>query len=192
MSYHRPFVPIQSDQSHPSRNAEIPPSLGPRNPDFEPWSDEHTAAVNHDDLNPATSYPDYGLLPTHFTGLPHSAMGVVEQGAQSYGVAHLPPKIDQRVPFAPGQPGLEYHTALGPGTSNNGPPGGPLHPHNVARPFQGNPSTEQFGMSAVEDVKYLASRYLHSSNSHVEKFRVKPRRSGGCKVLIVLEIDDAL
>lgn len=47
-----------------------------------------------------------------------------------------------------------------------------------------------FGISAAEDLKRLASHYLHSPGSQVDKLRVRRSRSGGFKVLIMLEIGD--
>jgi len=40
------------------------------------------------------------------------------------------------------------------------------------------------------DLKRLASQYLNSPGSYVNDFRVRRRRSGGRKVMILLEIDD--
>ncbi len=45
-------------------------------------------------------------------------------------------------------------------------------------------------MSATEDVKRLASQYLLSPGSHVDKLRVRRSRSGGFKVLILLKIEE--
>jgi len=46
-------------------------------------------------------------------------------------------------------------------------------------------------MSVTEDVKRLASQYLLSPGSRVDKLRMRRSRSGGFKVLILLEIEDA-
>ena len=43
-------------------------------------------------------------------------------------------------------------------------------------------------MVITEDLKYIASRYLHNPGSHVGKLRVKRSRSGAEKVLISLDI----
>ena len=46
-------------------------------------------------------------------------------------------------------------------------------------------------MSAVEDLRQIASRYLHNPDSRVDKVRMKQsRRSGKVKVMILLEIDE--
>jgi hypothetical protein len=47
-------------------------------------------------------------------------------------------------------------------------------------------------MSPDEDIKRLASQYLHSPDAHVDKLRVKRSRSGGFKVMIILEINDIM
>ena len=65
---------------------------------------------------------------------------------------------------------------------------------NVAGPPQRGPGPIQSGMSATEDLnlKRLASHYLHSHGSQINKLRTRRSRSGGYKVLIVLEIDDTI
>jgi hypothetical protein len=75
---------------------------------------------------------------------------------------------------------------------NDGPPGHIPLPLNVAGPSRGNPSFAHpvnSGMSVIDDIEDLASRYLYNPGSHVEKLRVKQSRSGTVKVLILLEID---
>jgi hypothetical protein len=47
-------------------------------------------------------------------------------------------------------------------------------------------------MSPDEDLKRLASHYLHNPGSHVDKLRMRRSRKGGFKVLILLEIDDTM
>ena len=47
-------------------------------------------------------------------------------------------------------------------------------------------------VSVGDDLKNMASHYLHSPGSHVDKLRMKRSRSGAIKVLIVLEIDDIM
>jgi hypothetical protein len=69
----------------------------------------------------------------------------------------------------------------------------PSRPPNVAGPSQGIlDAVQHSGMSAAEDLKRLASQYLHSPSTHVDKLRMRRRRSGGFKVLILLEIDDTM
>jgi hypothetical protein len=64
-------------------------------------------------------------------------------------------------------------------------------PHNVAGPLRGNPSFVHSGIPFGEDLKYIASRYLRSSGSHVDKLRVRRSRSGVVKLLIFLDISIA-
>ena len=60
-------------------------------------------------------------------------------------------------------------------------------PPNVAGPSQGVPS----GMTAVEDLRQLASQYLHNPDSRVDRVCMKQsRRSGKVKVMILLEVDE--
>jgi hypothetical protein len=75
---------------------------------------------------------------------------------------------------------------------NNRPPsGGPL-PRYGAGPSQTNLNTVHSGMSAAEDLKRLASQYLLGPGSHIDKLRVKRSRSGTFKVMILLEVEDAM
>ncbi len=77
---------------------------------------------------------------------------------------------------------------------NNSPTGHIPLQENVAGPSRGNPSLVHSGISntGTEDVKTLASRYLHNPCSHVNDLRVRRSRSGAVKVLILLEIDEAM
>ena len=60
-------------------------------------------------------------------------------------------------------------------------------PPSVVGPSQGAHSE----MSAVEDLRQIASRYLLNPDSRVDKVRMKQsRRSGKVKVMILLEIDE--
>jgi hypothetical protein len=46
-------------------------------------------------------------------------------------------------------------------------------------------------MTAVEDLRRLASQYLHNPDSRVDKVCMKQsRRSGKVKVMILLEVDE--
>ena len=70
--------------------------------------------------------------------------------------------------------------------------GAPLLP-NVASTSQGIPDPGPSGTSAGEDLRWLASRYLHNADSRIDKVRVKRnRRSGRVRVMILLEIDDVV
>ena len=76
-----------------------------------------------------------------------------------------------------------------------GPPGHVPPPLNVVGPSQGNPSfghPVNSGMFVTENIENLASHYLHNPRSHVDKLRMRRSRSCAVKVLILLEIDDAM
>ena len=62
----------------------------------------------------------------------------------------------------------------------------------VAGPSEGYTDTVHPGMSAAKNLKHLASQYLFSPDSHVDKVRVRRSRSGRFKVLIMLEIEDSM
>lgn len=62
-------------------------------------------------------------------------------------------------------------------------------PYDIAEPSQRNPSIIQSEMSVDEDLKTLASRYLHSPSSFIDKLRMRRNRSGAVMVLILLKID---
>jgi hypothetical protein len=65
------------------------------------------------------------------------------------------------------------------------------HPPNVAGPSRGVPGTVLLGMSAGEELKQLANRYLHDPDSRVDRVRVRrSHRTGKVKVMILLELDD--
>jgi hypothetical protein len=62
---------------------------------------------------------------------------------------------------------------------------------NVASTSRRIPDSGPSGTSAGDDLRWLASRYLHNDDSRVDKVRVKRnRRSGRVRVMILLEIDD--
>jgi hypothetical protein len=64
-------------------------------------------------------------------------------------------------------------------------------PPNVAVPSQGIPGQVLPRMSAGEELRQLANRYLHDPDSNVDRVRVRrSRRSGKVKVMILLELDD--
>jgi hypothetical protein len=77
---------------------------------------------------------------------------------------------------------------------NDQPPSHFPPPHIIAGPSRGNPGLVHSGimMSVAEDLKDLASHYLHNPGSHVDKLRMRRSRSGAVKVLILLEIDDTM
>ena len=62
--------------------------------------------------------------------------------------------------------------------------------HNVAGPSGANLGPVHSELPPAEDLKRIARHYLQSPDSHVDKLRMRRSRSGGFKVLILLEIDD--
>ena len=70
------------------------------------------------------------------------------------------------------------------------PPSRAPHPDYAAGPSEGNFGSVHSGMSLAEDLKRLASQYLSSPGSQVDKLRMRRSRSGGLKVLILLEVED--
>jgi hypothetical protein len=66
-----------------------------------------------------------------------------------------------------------------------------LPPLNVVVRSQGIPGPAPFRMSAGEEIRQLATRYIQNPDSRVDSVRVKhSRRSGKVKVMILLELDD--
>ncbi|KAH9960951.1 hypothetical protein BJV74DRAFT_871963 [Russula compacta] len=199
-------APIQHSQSELVRSAEVLPPLRDSDRQRQPWSNEHTAGTSVDfaGSNPTTGYASYEPQPAQFIGntVYHDPLplgpGLVEpyayRGHQNFTVGP-PPVAAQHVPLAlGGPPRLELQAPLGPEMPNDGPfSRGPCLP-NVAGPSQRGPGPIHSGMSATEDLnlKRLASHYLHSHGSYINKFRTRRSRSGGYKVLIVLEIDDTI
>jgi hypothetical protein len=70
---------------------------------------------------------------------------------------------------------------------NDTPPGRAPLLHHVSS--EGHPIPR---ISAAEDLKHLASQYLFRPGSHVDKLRMRRSRSGGFKVLILLEVEDEM
>jgi hypothetical protein len=64
-------------------------------------------------------------------------------------------------------------------------------PPTGAGPSQGVLGPVLPGMSAGEELRQLANRYLRDPDSRVDRIRVRrSRRSGKVKVMILLELDD--
>ena len=61
--------------------------------------------------------------------------------------------------------------------------------HNVAGPSGANANLVHSELPPAEDLKRIASHYLQNPDSHVDKLRMRRSRTGGFKVLILLEID---
>ena len=75
---------------------------------------------------------------------------------------------------------------------NGQPPSQAPLPHYVAGPSQANSRTVHSGMTTAEDLKRLASQYLLNPGSHVDKLRIRRSRSGAFKVMILIEVEDAM
>jgi len=184
-------MPRELFSPHTSRYEAPPPTVGGVGYDLS--SDEHTprttftgpySAMNHANFGPPARYTSEMGYPLQVAGLAERDM---HHGIQSDRVNHLLP-IAQHVPLASRPPQLEYYAPLTPSQEmpNDGTISRAPSP-NVAGPSQGVPSRK----SAVEDLRQLASRYLHNPDSRVDKVRMKQsRRSGKVKVMILLEIDD--
>jgi len=175
-----------SPQAMPS--VEFPHLMG--GPSHGLWSNEHPANADPYSvpaMNPQ-NYPSQASY-TSTTGhdsLPHA----VTQLAEYHG--NETNHEDYQVPIAPGPLQLEYYAPVAPEVPSNDPLGYAPIPDNVAGPSQGNPNPTHSAMSDDEDLKRLASRYLNNHGAHVEKLLVRRRSPGGRRVLIVLEVDDAM
>jgi len=169
-------------------------------PDHELWSNGHRLGI-HSAAYPSMNYVN-AFPPTRYSnGIeyedpPYLATGSIDQQvnqSQRQLDGDRTPGLTQYIPMpvAPGPPWLEQHALAIPEIHNDRPPFGnhvPL-PHNVAGLSRGHPSFERTEMSAAEDLKYLASRYLHNLDSSVDKLRMRRSRSGIVRVFILLEID---
>jgi len=176
-----------STLSHgPVQSVEFPPFMGPGGPGHGLWSNEHPPTAGpYFDMNypPQASYTGT----TGHDSLPRSAITqlVDHRGNQTN-------HDDYQVPIAPGPLQHEYYAPVPPEVPSDDPLGYVPIPDNIAGPSQGNPNPPHFGMSDDEDLKRLASRYLNNNGAHVEKLLVRRRFPGGRRVLILLEIDDAM
>ncbi|KAH9958896.1 hypothetical protein BGW80DRAFT_1449327 [Lactifluus volemus] len=150
--------------------------------------------------NSPVSFPDHqyssdARVPSAtFTSSPVAGLGqqYAYQGNQSVAHRFPPPGTAQHTfypPIIPGPVRPEYYAPLAyPQILNDDTIG---QPPNVAGPSQGIPGQVLPGMSAGEELRQLASRYLHDRDSRIDKVRVRrSRRSGKVKVMILLELDD--
>jgi len=197
-------LPVSRSQYDPVQSIEDPPPIGPgrrlRSNERPPCPSSTLSYPS-----PTMNHARYGP-PAQYTGnMAHdgpqppaidSAEQHPYQGNESVGHHGPPPGAAQHISglsIAPGLPQLGYYT-LPPYPQEmpyNCDIGAAPQSPNEASTSQGIPAQVPSGMSAVEDLRRLASRYLHSPDSHVDKVRVKQsRRSGRVKVMILLEIDD--
>jgi len=149
----------------------------------------HTTSVNHANTFPparhSSAMPMGYDVPPHLVTGPRGYQGIESQRQLD---GHPTPGMTPCIPFAHGPPRLEYYDAPAI-TENNG--GAPSHvplSYNVAGPFRGTPSVVYSGVPVIEDLKGLASRYLHNPGSNVDKLRIRRSRSGTVKVFIFLDI----
>jgi len=183
------IVPLkyQSDLVSTAEVAEVPaPSpVGELCP--EPPS--HPMDEGTSDLKPNLNTNDAndGPLPAH-PNSPLPPVILVKQEHQN----HCGPSGLAQSSF-PTQ-GLPRSNAVGPGTPNNlnRPFSNPHHPPNAVGPLQGNTSPVNVGMSATDSIKWLAGRFLSNPRSRVEMIDIMPQRSGTSKVLIVLDMNEAM
>jgi len=160
-----------------------------------PSSLDHSSSGHRADLTGPYSTLNYlhnhGLAP--FTsnmdhdGQTHPTTGHTEHhGDQTHHDNH-------HMSIVPGSPRLKYHTpAVLQDLDNDDALDHMPLVNNVADPSRGSPSPMRSRMRDDEDggLKHLASQYLNNPGSYVTAFRVRRRRPGGHKVLIMLEIDD--
>ncbi|KAI0003876.1 hypothetical protein BJV74DRAFT_490949 [Russula compacta] len=186
----------------PMPSVEVPPPIG--GPDHELSLNVHSlgAGFTGPDCGPAVNHARPSYPPSRYTmgnGYPpHPATGFAEypsRGDQSCRGGHSTPGIAQYTmnPMVPGPPSLGHYAPLAPPQEipNDGYPSRMPLPHNVVEPSRGNPSPAHTGI-ATEDLKRLASYYLHIPSSYVDKLRMRRSRSGGYKILILLEVDDTM
>ena len=66
-----------------------------------------------------------------------------------------------------------------------------LPPPNITVPSGETLAPAPFRISAEEELRELATRYVQNPDLHVDRVRVRhSRRSGKIKVMILLELDD--
>ncbi|KAI0281194.1 hypothetical protein BGY98DRAFT_1175083 [Russula aff. rugulosa BPL654] len=131
-------------------------------------------------------YDDPPHLATGSGGYPHYYPG--NQSQRQLNGYSSTPGITQSISFPPDTPRFGYYAPAIPEVPIDGPPSHVPLPHNVMGPFRGNPGHVHSGMLITDDLKYIASHYLHNPGSHVDKLRVRRSRSGTEKVLISLDI----
>ncbi|KAH9958882.1 hypothetical protein BGW80DRAFT_1564813 [Lactifluus volemus] len=185
-------------QYDPVHTAKPPPPVS--SPDHQLSSDERVLNATFTGPYTVGSHPNYGTPSQYTTNVgyddPSSPVAGLEERPQyAYqGAPHFPPPGTAQhtfdLPIIPGPLRPEYNApALArPQMLNDGTIG---QPPNVAGPSQGVPGPVLHGMSAGEELRQLANRYVHDPDSRVDRVRVRrSRRSGKVKVMILLELDD--
>jgi len=176
-----------STLSHdPVQNVEFAPFMG--GPGHGLWPNEQApaagpySAVNHPNYPPQPSYTSM----TGHDSPPHAITHLADHHGNLTSHDNYP------VPIAPGALQLEYYAPVAPEVPGDDPPGHAPIPDDPAGPPQDNSSPIHSGISDDEELKRLAKRYLNNRRAHVDKLLVRRRFGGGRRVLIVLEIDDAM
>ncbi|KAI0247083.1 hypothetical protein BJV78DRAFT_1355724 [Lactifluus subvellereus] len=178
-------------------NSKVPPSIG-LDPEF--WSNDSERQLRTSSYHASYGPPAQGTASGNMAhdDLQPPVIGPAEQHALqgNEGVGHHgpPPGVVKHVsnlPIAPGPPRLGYCT-LPPHLQEmpyNGATGAAPQPPNDAGTSQGILAQVPSGMSAMEDLKQLASRYLNNPDSHVDEVHVaRCRPSGRVKVTILLDM----
>ncbi|KAH9958898.1 hypothetical protein BGW80DRAFT_1372356, partial [Lactifluus volemus] len=163
-----------------------------------PTPSQYTTNVGYDEPSSQVSvscvYLSPSMLPSLITASSKSQPPYAYQSNQI--IVHQGAGATQNTydsSIAPGLPQPEYYTP--PDHPQEIPNGvsicGAHQPSNVAILFRGLPGTVPPGMSAEEELRQLASRYLRDPDSHVDRVQVRrSRRSGKVKVMILLELDE--
>ncbi|KAI0301968.1 hypothetical protein BC826DRAFT_986367 [Russula brevipes] len=183
-------LPTSHYQYDSVQNLEVPTLLGC--PNQESWRSERPppdftrhGPVSHVNHAPPAICPGMGYDdPPNLT-----TMSLADyRGHENHRGGHTTPRFTPHVPVAPDPARLECSDLVvpPPWVPNNGPLNFAPLPHNGA----GDRGSVLLGNSAAEDLKRLAGHYLHSPGSQVDKLRMRRSRSGGLKVLIMLEIGD--
>jgi len=172
----------------PVQSVEFPPFMGGPGYSHQAWSNEHLptpgpySVVNHPNYPPQAAYTST----TGHDNLPHTITQLTEHTENQTN------HDNHYGPIVPGPLQLEYNAAVAPEVPSDGPLGSAPIPDNVAGPSGDNSGPVHPGISDDEDLKRLAKRYLDDHGAHVDKLLVERRFPSGRRVLILLEIDDAV
>jgi len=199
----QPFPPYLADstgaipgyQYDVMQNIEFPHLMD--DPGHGSWSDELSQGHRVDLAGPysALNHPYNQTLAPYTSNAGHDGPTQAHPGLaehhwdQTHHGGH-------HMPVLPGSPRLEYHALVAPlqDLNNDDPLGHMPLADNVVVPSPRSPSPVRSRMldDENEGLKRLASRYLNNPGSYISDLRVRRRRSGGRKILILLEIDDEM
>ncbi|KAF8481711.1 hypothetical protein DFH94DRAFT_405090 [Russula ochroleuca] len=147
-------------------------------------------AVDYVNPPPPTRYTSTGSV--GYYDPPHPATGSAEQRRNQSQFDGHTPGITQCNPIAPGPPRFEQYGPPIPEVPNDCAASHIPLPLNIAGADRGNASIVHPRVSATDDLKNMASHYLHNPGSRIDKLRIRRSRSGAVKVLILLEVDDTM